>query len=88
MSNGILSKPIDNIDYGHIKKLIKEHTAPGQAGPIAIPGKADVVAGKFEDQLLDAIALEHSRLTLFVKSKYYEVNSRLGNHVRTCTACR
>lgn len=68
----------DNIDYGSIKNLIKEQTTPGKGKAISVPGHADTLAEEFEDQLLLIIYQEHERVSRFVKSKWYEINSRLG----------
>lgn len=46
-----------------------------------------MVAEHFENQLLSAIAAENERLTRFVKSKYYEINSRLGRVTWHVTCC-
>jgi len=69
---------LDNIDYGSIKSLIKDQTTPGKGKAISVPGHAATIADEFEDQLLLVIHEEHERVSRFVKSKWYEVNSRLG----------
>lgn len=68
----------DNLDYGNIKKLIKEQTTPGKGKAISVPGHAADIAEDFEDQLLLVFYQEHERVSRFVKSKWYEINSRLG----------
>jgi len=73
-----LTRVTDNIDYGSIKSLIKEQTTPGKGKAISVPGHAANIAEEFEGQLLLVFYREHERVSRFVKSKWYEINSRLG----------
>lgn len=69
---------IDNIDYNSIKRLIKDNTSPGQGKAVSIPGTGDSVAKDFSNQLFLILNSEHDRVSLFIKSRWYEINSRLG----------
>ncbi|KAB8698103.1 hypothetical protein FH972_026353 [Carpinus fangiana] len=70
-----------NIDYTALKRLIKQHTSPQAAArpgiALSIPGKGPTVQDEFDAQLFDLIRRECDRLDLFVKSKKYELASRL-----------
>jgi len=69
---------IDNIDYNSIKQLIKDNTSPGQGKAVSIPGTGDSVEKDFSNQLFVILNGEHDRISLFIKSRWYEINSRLG----------
>lgn len=68
----------DNIDYNSIKRLIKENTTPGQGRAVSIPGTGNSVEKDFSNQLFTLLNGEHDRISLFIKSRWYEINSRLG----------
>jgi len=69
---------VDNIDYNGIKRLIKVNTTPGNGTAVSIPGTGDSVGKTFSNQLFAILNDEHDRLSLFVKSRWYEIRSRLG----------
>jgi len=69
---------VDNIDYNSIKRLIKDNTSPGQGKAVSIPGTGNSVEKDFSNQLFVVLNNEHDRINLFVKSRWYEINSRLG----------
>src|ERR1700760_2058056 len=63
----------ENVAYDSIKVLIKEHTTPGKGKAVAIPGQGDRVDSKFENELFDIFAEQHSNVNLFVRSKSGEI---------------
>lgn len=67
-----------NIDYAQIKHLIKQVTTPGQGVAIAIPGRGDQLSRQLEDQIFSLLSSECNHVSLFVRSKGYEVESRLA----------
>jgi len=78
---------IDNIDYNGIKRLIKVNTTPGNGTAVSIPGTGDSVGKTFSNQLFAMLNDEHDRLSLFVKSRWYEIRSRLSECSRS-HACK
>jgi len=74
---------IDNIDYNGIKRLIKVNTTPGNGTAVSIPGTGDSVGKTFSNQLFAMLNDEHDRLSLFVKSRWYEIRSRLSECSRS-----
>ena len=77
VSDGLIHE-VDNIDYNGIKRRIKVNTTPGNGTAVSIPGTGDSVGKTFSNQLFAILNDEHDRLSLFVKSRWYEIRSRLS----------
>jgi hypothetical protein len=76
----LLTDGPDNIDYDDIKLLIKEHTTPGKGKATSVPGQGNEAEHEFESLLFSLFSEQHSRITLFVKSKTGEIGLRLGKY--------
>ena len=68
----------DNIDYNDIKLLIKDHTTPGKGKAASVPSQCNQTEHDFENLMFSIIEEQHSKLSLFVKSKTGEIRRRLG----------
>lgn len=68
-----------NIDYAQIKRFIKENTTSGKGKAVSIPGRGDELGIQVEDDLFYLLQTECNRISLFVRSKRYELDSRLGS---------
>jgi hypothetical protein len=68
----------DNIDYDHLKELIKHHTAPGGGTALSIPGQGAPTERAFSESFFKVLKAQHDRINLFVKSKSGEIERRLG----------
>lgn len=73
---------IDNVDYDEIKSLIKAKTSANNAVPVSIPGQnAEPESWKqFEDEIFELLQDQHRRVSLFARSKYGEMERRLGSN--------
>jgi hypothetical protein len=76
----------ENLEYNLVKSIIKENTTAGGAKAISIPGQGDEVEHAFEDKVLKTLVDNHNRISLFVKSKCGEIESRLSTCVRIYAA--
>ena len=75
---------IDNVDYDELKTIIKDRTSHQNgdpADPVSIPGQdAEPESWKqLENELFDALEDQRRRVSLFAKSKYGELERRLGS---------
>lgn len=68
-----------NIDYASIKRFIKDSTTPGKGKAVSIPGCGNELNRQCEDELFVLFQAECTRVSLFVRSKRYELDSRLGS---------
>ncbi|KAF2745628.1 hypothetical protein M011DRAFT_469290 [Sporormia fimetaria CBS 119925] len=68
-----------NIDYDHLKDLIKHHTTPGAGNPLSIPGQGSTTEQAFSATFFDVLRAQHDRINLFIKSKSGEIERRLAH---------
>ncbi|KAH7389414.1 hypothetical protein DE146DRAFT_664060 [Phaeosphaeria sp. MPI-PUGE-AT-0046c] len=66
-----------NIDYDHLKDLIKHQTTPGTNKAVSIPGQGESSERAFGDTFLQVLRAQHDRINLFVRSKSGEIERRL-----------
>lgn len=77
----MFSRSTDNVDYDEIKQFIKENTRKeNKTSPVGIPGQVGTEESRsqFEDELYDILKEQHQRINLFIKSKYGEIERRIG----------
>ena len=75
-----------NIDYAQIKRFIKDNTTPGNGKAVSIPGCGDECGRQLENDLFILFQSECNRVSLFTRSKRYELDSRLGSIERQLDA--
>lgn len=75
-----------NIDYAQIKRCIKDNTTSGNGKAVDIPGRGNELSRQFEDDLFVLFRSECNRVSLFTRSKRYELDSRLGSIERQLDA--
>jgi hypothetical protein len=68
----------DNVDYNDIKQLIKKHTTSASGKAVIIPGQSKDDQHQADDLLYQVLCEQHERINLFVRSKKYEIDRRLG----------
>lgn len=77
-------RPAENLEYNLVKSIIKENTSASSPKAISIPGQGDEVEHAFEDKVLRTLVDNHNRISLFVKSKCGEIESRLSTFLANC----
>lgn len=73
----------DNIDYDHLKVLIKHNTTAGTNRAVSIPGQGESTELAFRGDFLQVILEQHGRIILFVRSKSGEIERRLDHISKT-----
>lgn len=68
-----------NLNYNELKHLIKARTSAGAPSPVPIPGQTDHRWSLLEDEMYDILKEQYEHITLFLRSKYGEIERRLAH---------